>query len=509
MSRQAIAQLEERLAKLKPAADALRGVTSDSRAAGPGKAFVAVRGGTSDGHAFIAQAVAAGAALVVGEDPLAKHAAALGKVPYIQTEDSRLALAYLAAKLAGHPSRTMIVVGVTGTSGKTTSTFLIESILKAAGEEVGVIGTVSFRYGAKVYPSTHTTPGPVELQALLAEMKRDGCTAVVMEVSSHALKQHRATFVAFDAMVFTNLTPEHLDFHPDMEDYYSSKVLLFTDMAQDSIEAGKRPFGAVSIDDEWGQRLAAHLRANPKPEMWFATFGMSPEADISGAKLKIDLAGIRGEAGGVPIRSGLTGRFNVQNILGAVAAAQGLRLDPPEISQGIASLPAVPGRLERVPNKRGIHVLVDYAHKSDALAKVLQTLRDVRGGHRLITVFGCGGDRDRGKRPVMGEMAARLSDHVFVTSDNPRTEDPMAIIEEILGGIPEAARGKGGHVSVELDRKRAIHAAIAMAKQGDLVLIAGKGHEDYQIIGDKTAPRGTRKIHFDDREVAAEALSSK
>jgi UDP-N-acetylmuramoyl-L-alanyl-D-glutamate--2,6-diaminopimelate ligase len=488
---------------LKPFAQAvgsgrspLRAVTADSRSTKAGTAFVAVRGGTQDGHRFIAQAARDGASLIVGEEPPSAHRDALGGVPYVQVPDSRLALAFLAAELAGHPSHAMTMVGVTGTSGKTTSTYLIESVLAAAGHRVGVIGTVNFRMGGKVYPSTHTTPGAPELQKLLAEMRGDGCTAVVMEVSSHALKQHRAAFIAFDAVVFTNLSPEHLDFHPDMEDYYRSKAMLFNECLRYSIRSGKRPFAAVSEDDEWGRRLLSELRADPLPELWFASFGLAAGADVSARDVRLDLGGIRGEAGGVRIRSGLAGHFNVQNILGAVLAGQGLHVNPTAIAEGIASLKAVPGRLERVPNDKGIHVLVDYAHKSDALAKVLKTLRGIRGEHRLITVFGCGGDRDRGKRPVMGRIAAELSDHVFVTSDNPRTEDPGSIIAEILAGI-----GRRDHVTVEPDRRQAIFASLRMARAGDLVLIAGKGHEDYQIIG-------SQKVHFDDREVAAEALQS-
>lgn len=482
----------------------VRDVTSDSRAAAPGVAFVAVRGGTSDGHRFIAQAAAAGAPMIVGEEPRALHSATPG---YVQVADSRLALADLAAQLASHPSRGMVVVGITGTSGKTTTTYLLESILQAAGHRVGVIGTVNFRFGGKIYPSTHTTPGAPELQKLLAEMKRDGCTAVVMEVSSHALKQHRSAFIAFDAMIFTNLTPEHLDFHPDMEDYFQAKAILFRDSAEYSREQGKRPFAAVSVDDEWGRRLLEELRAGA--DTLVAGFGLATDADFPGTALAVDLGGIHGHVGGVDVSSSLTGRFNAQNLLGAIAAAHGLGIDAAAISRGVASLPVVPGRLERVadpsPDPEGrIHVLVDYAHKSDALKKVLETLRDVRSGHRLITVFGCGGDRDRAKRPVMGGLAATLSDHAIVTSDNPRTEDPASIIREILAGIPPEALSR--NVTVEPDRRAAVFAAIARARPGDLVLIAGKGHEDYQIVADPSAPGGTRKIHFDDREIAAEAL---
>jgi UDP-N-acetylmuramoyl-L-alanyl-D-glutamate--2,6-diaminopimelate ligase len=417
-----------------------------------------------------------------------------------------MALSRLASAFYGNPSHSMLMVGVTGTSGKTTTSFLVESILKAAGHTVGLIGTVVFRYQGKVLDSTHTTPGAPELQRLLAEMRDAGCTAVVMEVSSHALKQHRVAHLAFDAMIFTNLTPEHLDFHPDMEDYFGSKAMLFKDLATESKRAGKSPVASICVDSEWGQRLAREVRARKPAEMSrvltfsadaIANAGVdtgAPAADLSGADLTMDLDGIHGAVSGVEIESTLTAKFNIANILGAVGAALGLKLDPKSIAHGIQSLKAVPGRLEAVPNAQGIHVFVDYAHKSDALEKVLRTLQKIKGTHRLITVFGCGGDRDRGKRPVMGKLAAELSDFSIVTSDNPRTEDPQAIIAEIVKGMT----GHSNYV-IEPDRKKAIFSAVHQAKSGDIVLIAGKGHEDYQIIG-------TTKIHFDDREVAKEAL---
>jgi UDP-N-acetylmuramoyl-L-alanyl-D-glutamate--2,6-diaminopimelate ligase len=465
----------------------LAGITADSREVKPGFAFVAVKGGTTDGHDLIAQARKAGAKLVVGERGAVDE----------QVPDSREALALLADAHYGHPSRAMKMVGVTGTSGKTTTTYVVEAILEASGLKTGVLGTVNFRFGGKVLPSTHTTPGPVELQKLLAEMRDQGCEAVVMEVSSHALKQKRTLGIAFDAMIFTNLTAEHLDFHPDMEDYFQSKALLFTDYVQASIAAGKLPFAAVNGDDPYGARLLEDLRMHSPPGTGIASFGMeTDELDLSGESLTVDLGGIRGQAGDVRFRSPLTGLFNAMNLLGAIAATRGLGIEPRPVSQGIERLPVVPGRLERVPNDRGMHVLVDYAHKSDALEKVIRTLAQVKGPQRLITVFGCGGDRDRAKRPVMGRIAVEGSDHVIVTSDNPRTERPDEIIAEILKGT-EGAK----NLTVEPDRRRAIEQAIRMAAKGDLVLIAGKGHEDYQIIG-------TTKHPFDDRKVAAEVLAS-
>ncbi|MCM2277644.1 MAG: UDP-N-acetylmuramoyl-L-alanyl-D-glutamate--2,6-diaminopimelate ligase [Oligoflexia bacterium] len=485
----------------------VRHLTSDSREVRAGTVFVAIRGGSRDGHLFIEAARDAGAVAVVGELALPEERLRALGLPYVQVRDGREALARLAANFYGHPSRSMLVIGVTGTSGKTTTTYLLESILRSAGHRVGVIGTVNFRYDDRILESTHTTPGSVELQRLLAEMKEGLCTAVVMEVSSHALKQHRTACIAFDGMVFTNLTPEHLDYHPDMEDYYRSKALLFTDMVESSIAAGKRPFAAINADDEYGRRLLGELRQARRPELGFASFGLAPglhevpALDVSGEGLCIGLDGIRGRVAGsflnTELSSKLTGRFNASNLLGALTVAGGLKVDPAMIAGGISSLELVPGRLQRVPNARGIHVLVDYAHKPDALEKVLRTLGEVRGSQRLITVFGCGGDRDRKKRPVMGRLATELSDCVIVTSDNPRTEDPLSIIEEIRLGIASDC----SNCQVEPDRRKAIHAAIALARPGDVVLIAGKGHEDYQIIG-------TRKIHFDDREVALEALQA-
>lgn len=481
----------------------VQALCSDSREVRTGSVFVAIRGGSADGHHFLEDVKKKGAAMVVAEEVPEGGAPQL---PFVKVRDSRKALALLAANFYGNPSRRMKVIGVTGTSGKTTTTYLIESILQAAGYEVGVIGTVNFRHGGKILPSTHTTPGAVELQRLLARMRDEGCNAVVMEVSSHALKQHRTAQIAFDAAVFTNLSPEHLDFHPDMEDYFQSKSLLFTDSAVESSRAGKKPFAVVNGDDPYGRRLAVSLAAPDQGSSRCFSFALSDEfppdhATLCGSGLRYGLSGIQGEVNGIRVESPLIGAFNASNVLAALSVGVGMGLSPEAISKGISGLKSVPGRLERVPGSKGIHVFVDYAHKPDALDKVLQTLQEVRGDHKMITVFGCGGDRDRKKRPLMGKIAVTRSDHVWITSDNPRTEDPNAIISEILAGTTGFRNFK-----VEPDRRKAIHAAIRMAASGDLVLIAGKGHEDYQIIADPSAG-GTRKIHFDDREVAKEAVA--
>lgn len=489
-------ELLARLPQLQQLAESsFAGITADSRQVKPGMIFVATRGQTQDGHVYISQAVLAGASLIIGEDALDLGSL---RVPYLQVPNGRKALAEIAASFYGHPSRSMVMVGVTGTSGKTTTTYLVESILKSANYKVGMIGTISFRYPGKTLDSTHTTPGAVELQKMLAEMRDAGCTAVVMEVSSHALKQSRAAHIAWDAMIFTNLTPEHLDFHPDMEDYYRSKAILFTELAQASTQVGKKPVASISIDTEYGLRLVQEI-SNNNPSHFKEIFSSSltrADARLCGSAVSIHLQGIQGEVGGVKIQSALTSKFNISNILGAIGVGLGLGIKVDAIERGIRALEKVPGRLEAVTNTAGLQILVDYAHKPDALEKVLHNLRAVKGSARLITVFGCGGDRDRTKRPVMGKMAVELSDLVFITSDNPRTENPMAIIEEILQGVQ-------GHQNfhVDPDRRSAIFSAIRAARKGDLVLIAGKGHEDYQIIG-------TGKIHFDDREVALEAVQA-
>jgi UDP-N-acetylmuramoyl-L-alanyl-D-glutamate--2,6-diaminopimelate ligase len=462
-------------------------VTSDSREVRPGCLFIAVRGGTRDGHDFLKEVIAKGAQTIVGERALPSDLT----IPYIQVTDSRRALGELASKFYANPSHVLKVVGVTGTSGKTTVTYLVESVLRSAGFKAGVIGTVNFRYdgplGEVILPSSHTTPGPVELQRLLMEMKNEGVSHVVMEVSSHSLSQARVAGIEFDVSAFTNLTPEHLDFHKDMEGYFNAKKILFTDLFETAKAADKSPVRVVNLDDPYGYRLAEEFEDD------VLTFSVSDPALVSGIDLHDSLEGISGAVGGVEIRSNLMGRFNISNILTAIGIAKALGIADSQISAGINRLVGVPGRLERIPNSKGIHVFVDYAHKPDALEKVLKNMQSYRNEHRLITVFGCGGDRDRTKRPVMGEIAQKLSDQVIVTSDNPRTEDPDSIIQEIVKGMT----GKSYHI--EPDRRQAIRRAIAQAVPGDLVLIAGKGHEDYQIIGSLKHP-------FDDRKVAAEAL---
>ncbi len=459
-------------------------ITSDSRQVKPGTLFVATKGVSSDGHDFIDKAISLGAIAVIGEH--SSKAALNSRTPFIQVSDSKEALGILASAFHDHPSRSMLLIGVTGTSGKTTTTYIIESILKSAGHKVGLIGTVQFRIANKVLPSTHTTPGAVELQELLGQMRDEGCTAVVMEVSSHALKQKRTAGLCFDGMVFTNLTPEHLDYHPDMEDYFQSKAILFKDLAKFASERGKSPVASINQEDPFGARLLMDLQGSKNLK---TIRGFSVPKEIS-----IGLDGISGTIGSIQFNSRLTSRFNASNLSAAIHLAVALKIEPQLIREGVESLGTVPGRLESVPNAHGRRVLVDYAHKPDALEKVLLNLKQIKGPHRLITVFGCGGDRDRSKRPVMGKLAAEHSDLVWVTSDNPRTENPQQIVDEIVKGMRQFS-----NFHVETDRKKAIFEAIRESQAGDIVLIAGKGHEDYQIIG-------TTKVHFDDREIAKEAL---
>ncbi|MBC7693453.1 MAG: UDP-N-acetylmuramoyl-L-alanyl-D-glutamate--2,6-diaminopimelate ligase [Methylotenera sp.] len=470
-------------------AQAISRVTSDSRQVGPGTLFIAVHGVSQDGHRFLEPAFKSGAVLAIGQN-------AHDHPNYLQVKDSRETLAQLAAELHGNPSHSLLMVGVTGTSGKTTTTYIIESILKAAGHCVGVIGTVNFRIGEEILPSTHTTPGAVELQELLEQMKIKGCTAVVMEVSSHALKQKRTAALAFDGVIFTNLSPEHLDFHPHMEDYFASKSILFFDQMQRSRLAGKTPFAAVNVDDHYGERLAESLSSVPSPVL----HGFRVTSEVT-----VGLEGICGVYQGIPFQSELVGGFNASNILGALCVCRGIGISAEAITEGIRSLPCVPGRLEKVPASKGRTILIDYAHKPDALEKVLSVLEAIKGSGKLITVFGCGGDRDRTKRPLMGKIAVQLSDQVFITSDNPRTENPETIIAEILHGTNGQSESSTP-VHVEIDRKKAIFMAVQASRPGDIILIAGKGHEDYQIIADPTTPGGVRKIHLDDREIASEAL---
>jgi len=477
-------------------------LTCDSRQAQAGTLFFALPGATLDGHQFIQRAVEAGASAVVLEDATQ----APSDVPWVQVTDGRLAMARMAARFQGDPTAERPLVGITGTNGKTTTSYLIEAILAAAGQPAAVLGTISYRFGNTVIDASHTTPESTELQAAFRRLADAGAQGFVMEVSSHALEQKRVDGCHFDVGVFTNLTRDHLDYHRTMQAYQAAKQRLFSELLRpDSVKPRRR--AVINLDDPAGADLVTSA-ACP-----VVSYGMTPGADVTVRELRSSVDGIQGilvtPAGEAAFSSGLVGRYNLSNILAAVGTGIALELPLASISQGISQQSKVPGRLERVPNQRGVTCLVDYAHTGDALENVLTTLRELATG-RIITVFGCGGDRDPGKRPVMGEIAARHSDLAVVTSDNPRTEDPFKILAQVRDGImplglreyslAELAAGydNKGFIVIE-SRREAIRLAARLAQSGDILLLAGKGHEDYQIVGQT-------KHHFDDREEAAAAL---
>jgi UDP-N-acetylmuramoyl-L-alanyl-D-glutamate--2,6-diaminopimelate ligase len=468
----------------------IRGVAYDSRRVGPGDLFACLPGLKTDGYRFLGDAVARGAAAVLLEradtGPL--------PVPALLVPSAREAMAWAAAALHGHPSRRLTLAGVTGTNGKTTTTYLVEAIFRAAGRKTGVIGTLGARIGDRALPGDRTTPEAPDLQALFAEMVAEEVSAAAMEVSSHALAQHRTLGAEFDAGIFTNLTQDHLDFHETMEAYFEAKTILFRDYPAFSAKA----FTAViNADDPYGRRLASLSRGR------VLTYGVSdPAAQVRATDVRVLPAGISftlrlGEEAPIPVQLSLGGHFNVLNALAAAAAGWALGVPAGTIGAALGSLSGVPGRFEAVREGQEFAVIVDYAHTPDGLENVLRAAQAL-GPARLLLVFGCGGDRDRAKRPIMGALAAEHADIAFVTSDNPRSEDPTAIIADITAGMKPRA---GALWVVEPDRRAAIEAALRAAHPGDLVLIAGKGHENYQIFADRT-------IHFDDREVACEFLRS-
>jgi UDP-N-acetylmuramoyl-L-alanyl-D-glutamate--2,6-diaminopimelate ligase len=470
-------------------------VTWDSRQAGPASVFVALRGAHADGTSFAREAVRRGAIAVVSEAAQPADAA----VPWVQVGDARHALAALAAILDRRPSEELTLVGITGTNGKTTTSYLLASIFEAAGIRCGRIGTVGHRIGTREIEAARTTPEAPDIQRMLREMVNERCGACVMEVSSHALALRRADHLHFAAAIFTNLTRDHLDFHGDMEQYFMAKRRLFEMLPPGGI-------GISNLDDRRGAEFAA---VAPRP----VTYAIDAAADVRPGDIAFSLDGLSFEVttprGTLHLRSPLVGRPNAYNILAAAAAAMALDVPFSAIEGGIAHLADVPGRFQVVSDRGDeVRVVVDYAHTDDALKNLLETARPLASG-RIITVFGCGGDRDKSKRPLMGAVAARLSDLVIVTSDNPRSEDPEQIIDEIKRGIVVPAdrlppRGQPAPKSTAClaisDRKAAIERAVREARAGDLVLIAGKGHEKYQVVGDKVTP-------FDDVEVARATLA--
>jgi UDP-N-acetylmuramoyl-L-alanyl-D-glutamate--2,6-diaminopimelate ligase len=464
------------------------GVEYDSRKAKPGSLFVALPGQKADGAAFVPQALASGAVAIVSERSRPENVAA----PWIAVGNARLALAHLASEFFGHPSRRMTVVGITGTNGKTTTSYLLQAIFEAAGTPCGLMGTVAYRIGDREIAATRTTPEAPDVQLFMRQMLDAGCRTCVMEVSSHALAMHRVDGIHFAAGVFTNLTRDHLDFHHDMESYFAAKRKLF------ELLPAEAP-GVINVDDPRGASL---VDAAQRP----VTYAINRDADVTPGPLSFGLDGLTFDArtpqGVAHVESKLVGKPNVYNILAAVAAAAALGVGIGAIEKGLHRLAGVPGRFELVSSAGDdITVVVDYAHTDDALRNLLETARPL-ASRRLITVFGAGGDRDRTKRPLMGLVAARLSDVVVITSDNPRTEDPLRIIEEVkLGAEPEMRQGNAEVVAMP-DRREAILHSIDRASAGDVVLIAGKGHEKYQEIGGRVTP-------FDDVAVAHEALEAR
>jgi UDP-N-acetylmuramoyl-L-alanyl-D-glutamate--2,6-diaminopimelate ligase len=460
------------------------GIHYDSRRVGLGNVFVAIKGGTTDGHRYITDAVTRGAKIVVVEDDTAMPDSFFMHTGVVKVvvPDTRKALAQMAANYFDHPSRKLRLIGVTGTNGKTSTTYFIKSILEAHGEKTGLIGTIEYRIGEEVLPATHTTPESLELQRLLAHMVERGCSAVAMEVSSHALALQRVHGINFRAAIFTNLTQDHLDFHGTMEEYFRAKKMLFDGLSSDAT-------AITNVDDPRGKAIVADTQGR------VLTYGTTPAADVRASDVSVSLAGsqftVTYQQQARAVRMPLIGRFNVQNALAAYAVGVALGIDREQIAAGLGRVTAVPGRFQHIVSPDGWIAVVDYAHTPDALANCLRTIHDImnagRRGH-IITVFGCGGDRDKGKRPLMGRVATELSDITVITSDNPRSEDPEAIVREIQAGCLADKT-----VYTEVDRRKAIAFALGLARAGDVVLIAGKGHETYQIIGDK-------RVHFDDRE---------
>ena len=471
----------------------IRAIRYDSRRVGPGDLFVCIGGFKRDGHEFIQAAWAAGAVAVLVERTDLPEAALRGGT-VVKVASARQDLAAVACRFYGYPSRTLSIAGVTGTNGKTTTTYLIESVLRRAGRRVGLIGTIGYRCDGLEIEAARTTPESCDLQALLERMAHLHADSVVMEVSSHALALHRVDGCEFDVAVFTNLTQDHLDFHGTMEAYRNAKLSLFETLGVGSTKAVEKA-AVVNLDDPAADLFLGATRVRRY------TYSVEGPADLSVTDVDMRPDGIRCRLqtpwGTTAIRSPLLGRYNLSNILAAAATGLHLGADLSVVADGIAALHHVPGRCERVEEGQAFSVMVDYAHTPDALRRVLRMARQCCPG-RLIVLFGCGGERDRGKRPLMGEAALQLADFTIITSDNPRGEDPHQIIEEVETGAKKVWGQGKGYVTI-LDREMAIREALSLAGRGDMVVIAGKGHETYQILRDRT-------ISFDDRLVARETL---
>ncbi len=458
----------------------------DSRCIQPEDVFIAIVGTASDGHDYIDMAVANGASALIVENP---EAARNADIPVLVCSDTRRAVALLAMLWHGFPDRKLHIIGVTGTNGKTTTTTLVKYLWEREGIKSGLIGTVRNMSGDRVLPATHTTPEPLQLAELLDIMVRDGCQNVVMEVSSHALKQERVDAIHFDGAAFTNMTQDHLDFHKTFEDYLQSKLMLFKMLDRGNTS---KKFGIINIDDPVAPDF---LMKTKVPVM---TYGIEKPATLQAVDYHLTAKGttftLLYNGNEYPVDIPLTGKFNVYNCLAAIGITLAEGMPLANICKHLANAPQIPGRFEKIDCGQDFTVIVDYAHTPDGLKNVLATAREI-AENRLITVFGCGGDRDQTKRPIMGEFAAKYSDYAIITSDNPRTEDPMFIIRQVEKGVKPLT----DQYAIEENRRKAIEKALAMAKKGDVVIIAGKGHEDYQLVNGKV-------LEFDDRKVAREFL---
>jgi UDP-N-acetylmuramoyl-L-alanyl-D-glutamate--2,6-diaminopimelate ligase len=462
-------------------------VTCDSRKVRPGSLFFALHGAKADGNAFIADAIARGAAAVVTEDTVSTGDT---RVRWIRVPEARKALAVAGANFYEHPARALQLVAVTGTNGKTTTTSVVDAIVRASGAKTGLFGTIAYHTPLGDYPAPNTTPESVDLQGFLAEIRDAGGKYAVLEASSHALSMDRLWGCHFQSAVFTNLTREHMDYHKDFDHYFAAKKRLF-----EGTGAGAPEVAVINSDDEYGKRLMG-LAKNT------VTYGIESGAEISAKKFHLTFEGLSFTAhtpnGKVQVHSPLVGRINVYNVLAAIGAGQALGLSNEVIEQGIGNLQSVSGRFQRIDLGQPFQVIVDYAHTDDALEKLIRTARELNPRGRIITLFGCGGGKDRTKRPVMGEVTGRLSDLTILSSDNPRTEDPLKIISDIIVGLQKTA----GKYLIEPDREKAIALALDEASTGDTVLLAGKGHENYQILSDRT-------LEFDDRYMARCALRNR
>ena len=466
----------------------INGIASDSNNVKSGFVFISIKGVKADGHSFINDAISRGAAALIVE----KEVEVLEDITIIRVPDTKKILSTVADAFYNCPSNRMNIIGVTGTNGKTTTTYFIEQILRKAGHKTGIIGTINYQIGDRIIPAVNTTPGPIQLRALLNQMLEANIETAIMEVSSHAIAQKRIAGIEFDTCIFTNLTPEHLDYHVTLGQYQDTKLQLFEQMGKNSKKNTAKK-AIINIDDPISKRFLDVCQVE------IITYGLNTNASVYAADIRSTLNGscfklhIGSES--IDVKINLAGKYNIYNALAATSAALAANLSLNEIKSGLESLKSVPGRFEKITTDAGFCIIVDYAHTPDGMKQVLSAAKALKP-NRIITVFGCGGDRDRLKRPQMGKISSELSDYTIITSDNPRTEDPMKIIEEILHGVKDTGRPD---FEIIPDRKSAIKRAMELAKENDMIMILGKGHETYQVLKDTVVP-------FDDREVAKKYL---